>query len=99
VDVIHIDQFLIVVKAKEIEIKTATVKTINGTIDLKDLETSTVIVRADNGRIFLEDIEGDISGNVINGSISFVTEHLDRNIDLENLNGKTITKSKNEENK
>jgi DUF4097 and DUF4098 domain-containing protein YvlB len=75
------------VKAEEIGIKAATIKTINGAIDLKDLETSTVTVRSHNGKIDLEDIEGDISGHVIKGSISLVTDHLDRNIALENLNG------------
>ncbi|KKK39232.1 hypothetical protein WQ57_05580 [Mesobacillus campisalis] len=76
------------VTAEEMEIKTATVKTINGEIDLKGLETSTVTAQSDNGKILLEDIEGDISGKIINGSISFVTDHLDRNVDFESLNGK-----------
>lgn len=75
------------VKAEEIDIKAATVKSENGTIDLKGLKTSTVTVRSDNGEIFLEDIEGDISGNVLNGEISLITDHLDRNIDFESLNG------------
>ncbi|WP_409274873.1 DUF4097 family beta strand repeat-containing protein [Neobacillus sp. SCS-31] len=76
------------VNAEEINIKDASAKTINGTIDLRGLETSAITVGTDNGKIFLEDIEGDISGSVINGSISFVTDHLDRNIDFENVNGK-----------
>lgn len=81
------------VKAEEIAVKASTIKTINGSINLKDLETSTVTVRSDNGRILLENIEGDISGNVINGDISFVTNHLDRKIDLESLNGKIEIKT------
>ncbi|RDW15007.1 DUF4097 family beta strand repeat-containing protein [Oceanobacillus chungangensis] len=76
------------VKAEEIEVAAATVETINGTIDLNDLETATLNVSSGNGKILLQNIEGDILGNVINGKITFVTDHLDRNIDFENLNGK-----------
>ena len=64
------------IKAEEIGAKAATVKTINGTIELQDLQTSTLHVSSDNGKILLQNIEGDISGNVINGEIDFVTDHL-----------------------
>ncbi|WP_043932458.1 DUF4097 family beta strand repeat-containing protein [Bacillus sp. EB01] len=84
------------VKAEGIDIKDATVNTINGTIDLKDLKTSTITARSNNGKIVLEDIEGDISGSVINGSISFVTDHLDRNMNFDTMNGKIEIQTKKE---
>jgi DUF4097 and DUF4098 domain-containing protein YvlB len=76
------------IRAEEVGVEAATVKTINGTIELQDLQTSTLHVKSENGKILLQNIEGDISGNVINGEINFVTDHLNRNIDFENLNGK-----------
>ena len=59
----------------------------NGRIELKSVAASTVMVKADNGKIILDDVEANISGKTHNGSISLVTNQLDRHIDFESDNG------------
>lgn len=60
----------------------------NGRIELKDINSSTIQVKSDNGKIILEHVEGDILGETSNGSITLVTQDLDRQIELETDNGK-----------
>lgn len=71
----------------------------NGEINLKEIESSTTRVESNNGRIKLDDIEGQLFGKTNNGSISLVTNDLDRAIDFETDNGqikiKTLEEPKN----
>lgn len=58
------------------------VKTDNGLIELKDLKGDHISAEADNGKITFEDVEGTVYGETDNGAITFITDNLDRNIDL-----------------
>lgn len=71
-------------------------ETDNGNIELKDIEASSVDVKSDNGKIILEHVEGAINGETDNGTISFVTNNLDRSIELKTDNGRIEIQTDNE---
>ncbi|RLL43683.1 hypothetical protein D8M04_12220 [Oceanobacillus piezotolerans] len=75
------------VQVEDMDIKDAQVETVNGKLDLADLKTSNISVFSTNGSINLDGIEGDLQGETINGSINVKAEHLDQNIQLENVHG------------
>lgn len=60
----------------------------NGNIELKNIEASSVNVESDNGKIILDQVNGKIRGETDNGAISFVTNNLDRPIELITDNGR-----------
>lgn len=64
-----------------------TTKADNGRMELKNIASSTVSVKASNGKILLDNVEGEISGKTNNGSITLITNQLDRPIELETDNG------------
>lgn len=59
----------------------------NGEISMKNINSSTTQVKTSNGRINLDHVEGKVFGRTNNGSITLVTEHLDRSIEFEADNG------------
>ncbi|WP_144461676.1 DUF4097 family beta strand repeat-containing protein [Siminovitchia fortis] len=75
------------VKLKDIQGSNVTAVSNNGRIEAKSVKASSFTARSDNGKIILEDVEGKISGITNNGHISFVTDNLDRSIELETDNG------------
>jgi len=75
------------VHVESLQAKDINVETDNGRIELKNIKGKRVTTKADNGKILLDDVEGKISGKANNGSISLVTNHLDRPIEFETDNG------------
>ncbi|MBN6206542.1 DUF4097 family beta strand repeat protein [Ralstonia pickettii] len=62
----------------------------NGSITLKDLRTQKVITKTENGKINLQAVEGELQAKATNGRIELDTDHMDRAIDFETVNGKLI---------
>lgn len=62
--------------------------TVNGRIDINNMTTQNTIVSSQNGKINLNAVNGEIVGNVVNGSITLETDDLNQFIDLESVNGK-----------
>lgn len=60
----------------------------NGTVELKNIEADAIDVKSDNGKIILNQVTGKINGRTDNGSISLVTNNLDRVINLTTDNGR-----------
>lgn len=75
------------INAENVKFKDVKIDTINGTVDLKKIKASSTSVSTSNGIIVLDDIVGGVSVETTNGKILFVTNDLDRNIDLETVNG------------
>ncbi|WP_096270759.1 DUF4097 family beta strand repeat-containing protein [Paucisalibacillus globulus] len=76
------------VSVKQINVETIHAKTVNGRIVMEDLNTTRTTVSSENGSIELEYVNGIITSDVVNGSTTFITDNLDRSIDLESVNGK-----------
>jgi DUF4097 and DUF4098 domain-containing protein YvlB len=72
------------------------VNTINGRIVLKELETKSTTVSSENGGITIENVNGRITSDVENGGTTLITNHLDRFIDLESVNGKITVQTAQE---
>ncbi|MGN8647176.1 DUF4097 family beta strand repeat-containing protein [Gracilibacillus sp. HCP3S3_G5_1] len=72
------------------------IKTNNGKLELFDIVADHYQLRTNNGGMQLENIDGELVARTDNGSISLVTEDLDRNIDLETDNGRIKIHSKKE---
>ncbi|MBA2871195.1 DUF4097 and DUF4098 domain-containing protein YvlB [Anoxybacillus calidus] len=68
----------------------------NGRMDLKDIMAQNIQVKTDNGRIILDRVEGKLEGKTNNGSISLITEELDRNINFDTNNGSISIKTEKE---
>ncbi|MFD2043312.1 DUF4097 domain-containing protein [Ornithinibacillus salinisoli] len=76
------------INVEDLHVNLATIETVNGAIQLRDMETNATKVNSENGKVSLRHVRGEIIGEVTNGSISLVVDHLDRPIDLESVNGK-----------
>ncbi|WP_042144408.1 DUF4097 family beta strand repeat-containing protein [Paucisalibacillus sp. EB02] len=76
------------VKVEQLDVETIIVKTINGRIEMEDTNTTRTTVSSENGSIAFEYVNGTITSDVVNGSTTFITNNLDRTIDLESVNGK-----------
>lgn len=89
------------IKADGIKAKDTRIKTNNGLIELYNLITKQISVEADNGKISLEDVDGEIYAETDNGAIEFVTDDLDRKIELKTdigtIDVKTSSKPTNAE--
>jgi len=72
---------------KDIEGSTVSSEAKNGRIDLINVLANTVKVRASNGKIYLDDVEGQLIGKSNNGSISLITNSMDRPIEFATNNG------------
>lgn len=59
----------------------------NGTVKMTNIAADLITAEANNGGIILDHVLGEVIGKTTNGSISMITEHLDRNIDMETNNG------------
>ncbi len=66
----------------------------NGGILLKDLHTQKVLAKTENGKIELQDVEGELQAKATNGKIELDTDHIDRLIDFETVNGKILIRTK-----
>lgn len=84
------------VQVANMNIGDAKIETVNGKLDLAGLQTSNISVYSHNGSILLEEIEGELQGKTINGSIHVKAEHLDQNIQLENVHGRIEIETKEE---
>lgn len=62
----------------------------NGNIILKDLSTQKVKTKTENGKINFQAVEGELQAKATNGRIELDTDHMDRAIDFETVNGKLI---------
>lgn len=71
----------------DLETEQSEIGTNNGKIKLKNVITETIQVSAHNGKIEMEQISGEVTGETKNGAISFITDDLDRPIDLQSHNG------------
>lgn len=71
-------------------------KNANGRIEIENVNTKTTAVSSQNGKIIMENVEGEIKGTVVNGNITLITDHLDRAIDLQSVNGKIYIQSAKE---
>lgn len=60
----------------------------NGRINLANVDASTVTTKSSNGKIVLNHVTGTLSSKTNNGSISLITEDLERSIDFKTDNGK-----------
>lgn len=65
-----------------------TVNSDNGRINLANVDASTVTTKSSNGKIVLNHVTGTLSSKTNNGSISLITEDLERSIDFKTDNGK-----------
>lgn len=83
-------------QAEQLAVTNLDAKTNNGRIEISNIEANQVKVESDNGKLILEDVQGEIQGKTNNGSISLVTNNLDRPIELESDNGSIKIKSENE---
>src|SRR5690625_177560 len=84
------------IELKDIESTVMTGKASNWSITMKDINSSTVDVNKSNGKIRLDHVDGDVYGKTNNGEIEFITENLDRSIELETDNGKIDIQTKQE---
>ncbi|MBS4179076.1 DUF4097 family beta strand repeat-containing protein [Lederbergia citrea] len=84
------------IELNNIKGSTVTTEADNGVVHLKNVVASTVAVEVDNGKILLDDIDGELSGRANNGSITLITNHLDRPINFDTDNGKIRIETKNE---
>ncbi|MGY0693418.1 DUF4097 family beta strand repeat-containing protein [Virgibacillus sp. FSP13] len=84
------------IKLNDLESSKVTAEADNGTIDLNSVVADTVMTEVDNGKIILDQVDGKLSGKTNNGSISLITQNLDRPIDFETDNGKVKIQTEKE---
>lgn len=84
------------IEMRDIQTKTASAHSDNGRIELNNILAESTFMETDNGKIILDHVEGDLEGETNNGSISLITEDLDRNINLETDNGRITVETAKE---
>lgn len=75
------------VSAEQLTVANINIRSDNGRIQLEDIVSQSTNVESDNGKITLDNVEGDLIGKSSNGSITLLTEVIDRNIDFSTDNG------------
>lgn len=64
--------------------------TSNGKMELSDVQAKVIHTETDNGKILFTDVSGDLKGKTSNGSITLVTDDLERMIDFNTDNGNIL---------
>lgn len=82
--------------AEQFNIKDLYAATKNGSINMDNITADTVKVSSKNGKISLYNVDGEINGKTNNGSISLITDDLDRSIEFKTNNGSIKIQTKQE---
>ncbi|WP_339165212.1 DUF4097 family beta strand repeat-containing protein [Siminovitchia sp. FSL W7-1587] len=75
------------IQASGLHVKSGTVRTVNGKIDLKDIQSSSMKASSENGSIHMNEVTGELKGRITNGNISLLSNNLERSIDFASING------------
>lgn len=81
------------ITAENIDVTSLFTEADYGDINLTNIDAGNVKITSDKGEVNLIDVEGTLGVEADNGSISLITNDIDRDIDFETENGGIIVKS------
>ncbi|GGA78286.1 DUF4097 family beta strand repeat-containing protein [Ornithinibacillus halotolerans] len=84
------------INVDSINVDNINAKTVNGRIEIEETNTNSTTVSSENGSVILKHVNGDITSDLVNGSTTFITDNLNRSIDLESVNGKITVQTTEE---
>ncbi|GIO27309.1 DUF4097 family beta strand repeat-containing protein [Ornithinibacillus bavariensis] len=84
------------IEAENVSAEDVAIETENGRVELTEVITNRTHVTSENGSIRFNYVDGQVSSDVTNGTITFITDDLDRSIDLESVNGRIKVQTQNE---